>query len=284
MADVRLRGGDVDGLAVHYVAEGEGEPTVILLHGLGGFGESWRHNMPALARRVQVFALDLPGYGQSAKPAGPYDLGFFARVVHSFMATMGLGQASLVGHSLGAAVAVTCALTHPSRVERLCLIGGLVPGFPYRPAWIYRALSRPGLGEVLALLGHARLFKAALARCFHNPVAGEVDFLVNFAYRARTSPEARAALLSTVRHIGRDFADRAEAYRRAIATLEAPVLLIHGQQDLVVPPSHVASVTEALPRATVRWVEACGHFPQIERAADVNGWMADFLSGRPAAL
>ena len=210
-------------MAVHYVAEGDGEPAVIFLHGLGGFGESWRHNIPALARRAQVFALDLPGYGRSAKPRGPYDLGFFARVVHGFMATMGIGQASLVGHSLGGAVAVTCGLTHPSRIERLCLIGGLVPGFPYRASWIYRALARPGLGEVLALLGHARLYKAALTRCFHRPVAGEVDFLVDFAYGARTGPEARAAYLATLRHVGRDFTDRAEAYRRAITTLEAPV-------------------------------------------------------------
>jgi len=284
MAEVRLRGGDVDGLSVHYVAEGDGEPAVILIHGVGGFGESWRHNVPSLARRAQVFALDLPGFGRSAKPRGSYDLGFFARVVHGFMATMGLGRASLVGHSLGGAVAVTCGLTHPSRIERLCLIGSIVPGLPYRASWVYRALVRPGLGEALALLGHARLYKAALSRCFHRPLASEIDFLVDFAYRVRTGPDARAAYLATLRHVGRDFADRGEAYRRAMATLEAPVLLIHGQNDPIVPPSHVASAIDAFPRATVRWVEQCGHFPQIERAADVNGWMVDFLSGRPAAL
>jgi pimeloyl-ACP methyl ester carboxylesterase len=283
MPEVRLRGGDVDGLAVNYVAGGDGEPAIILIHGIGGFGESWRHNLPVLARRAQVFALDLPGYGLSAKPRGPYDLGFFARVVHGFVATMGLGRASLVGHSLGGAVAVTCALTHPSRIERLCLIGSLVPGFSYRASWIYQALARPGLGEALALLGHARLYRAALRRCFHRPIASEVAFLVDFAYRARTGPDARAAYLSTVRHVGRDFADRGDAYRRAIATLEAPVLLIHGQDDPIVPPAHVASAVDAFPRATLRWVEQCGHFPQIERSADVNGWMADFLSGRPAA-
>jgi pimeloyl-ACP methyl ester carboxylesterase len=284
MPEVRLRGGDVDGLAVHYVAEGDGEPAVILIHGIGGFAESWRHNIPPLARRAQVFALDLPGYGRSAKPRGPYDLGFFARVVHGFMATMGVGRASLIGHSLGGAVAVTCGLTHPSRIERLCLIGSLVPGFPFRPSWILQTLVRPGIGEALALLGHARVYRAAIGRCFHRPAPGEVDFLVRFAYRARTGPEARAAYLATLRHVGRDLMDRAEAYRRAIATLEAPVLLIHGQGDRVVPPAHVASAVDAFPRATIRWVDACGHFPQIERSADVNGWMADFLSGRPAAL
>jgi pimeloyl-ACP methyl ester carboxylesterase len=284
MPEVQLRGGDVDGLTVHYVAEGDGDPAVILLHGLGGFGESWRHNIPALARRAQVFALDLPGYGRSTKPPGPYDLGFFARVVHGFLAAMGLGHASLVGHSLGGAVAVTCALTHPSRIERLCLISSLVPGLPYRPSWIYRTLTRPGIGEALALCGHARLYKVALGRCFYRAVPSEVDFLVDFAYRARTAPEARAAYLATLRHVRQDFSDRAEAYRLAIATLDVPVLLIHGQEDPVVTPSHVASATEVFPRATVRWVEACGHFPQIERAADVNSWLASFLSGRPAAL
>jgi len=283
MPEVRLRGGEVDGLGLHYVVEGEG-PPVVLLHGLGGFGESWRHNIPALARRAQVFALDLPGYGRSAKPRGSYDLGFFARAVLGFIETVGLGQVSLVGHSLGGAVAVTCALTHPSRVERLCLLGALVPGLFYQPSWIYRTLAVPGLGETLALFGSARVYKAALARCFHKPQPNEIDFLVEFAYAARTSPESRAAYLATVRHVLRDFADRASAYRRALLSLDAPVLLIHGHEDRIVPAAHAASAAETLPRATTRWIEACGHFPQIERAAVVNTWMAAFLSGRPAAL
>ncbi|MGH7333827.1 MAG: alpha/beta fold hydrolase [Candidatus Rokuibacteriota bacterium] len=283
MPEVRLRGGEIDGLALHYAVEGEG-PPVVLLHGLGGFGESWRHNIPTLARRAQVFALDLPGYGRSAKPRGSYDLGFFARAVLGFMETLGLGQVSLVGHSLGGAVAVTCALTHPSRVERLCLLGALVPGFAYPLSWIYRTLTVPGVGEALALFGNARVYKAALARCFHKPETSEVGFLVEFAYAARTGPESRAAYLATLRHVRRDFVDRAAAYRRALLTLDAPVLLIHGHEDRVVPAAHVASAAETLPRATTRWLDACGHFPQIERAAVVNTWMADFLSGRPAAL
>ena len=283
MPEVRLRGGEVDGLALHYVVEGEG-PPVVLLHGLGGFGESWRHNIPALARRAQVFALDLPGCGRSAKPRGSYDLGFFGRAVLGFTEILGLGQVALVGHSLGGAVAVTCALTHPSRVERLCLLGALVPGPAYQLSWIYRTLAVPGIGEVLALFGNARVYRAALARCFHKPETAEVRFLVEFAYAARTSPESRAAYLATLRHVRRDFVDRASAYRRALRTLDVPVLLIHGREDRVVPAAHVASAAEALPRATTRWIDACGHFPQIERAAVVNTWMADFLSGRPAAL
>src|SRR5206468_2968685 len=67
-------------------------------------------------------------------------------------------------HSLGAAVAVTYAVTHPARVERLALVGGVVPGFGYRPSWVYRLVALPLIGEALARCGSAALYKAALAR------------------------------------------------------------------------------------------------------------------------
>jgi len=79
-----------------------------------------------------------------------------------------------------------------------------------------------------------------------------------------------------------DFEVHAEDYRRAIATLDLPVLLIHGRQDRVVPSAHCALVAEGFAHATVRWVDECGHFPQIEQAETVNRWLVDFLVGRPA--
>lgn len=281
MPEIRLRGGEVDGLRLHYVVEGRG-PAVVLAHGLGGFAESWRHNLAPLARRATVYALDLPGFGTSAKPRTHYGLAYFARALHGFLEALGLAQASLVGHSLGAAVAVTYALTHPARVDRLALIGAIVPGFAFRASWIFRVVALPGVGEILSLVGSAGLFKAALARCFHRPVRAEVDFFVDHEYAARTSPEARHAYLATLRHVRPDFEAQRGDYRRALATLDLPVLLIHGRQDRVAPAAHCAEVAEALPNATVRWVDECGHFPQIEHAGQVNGWLAEFLAARPA--
>ncbi len=281
MPELRLRGGEVDGLDLHYLVEGRG-PAVVLVHGLGGFAESWRHTLGTLAGRTTVYALDLPGFGASAKPRAWYRLPYFAGALHGFMEALGIREASLVGHSLGAAVAVTYALTHPARVERLALVGGVVPGFGYRPSWIYRLVALPLIGEMLSLCGSAGLYKTALARCFHRAVREEVDFFVDFGFTERTSPGARAAYLATLRHVRVDFEAHAPDYRRAIATLDLPVLLIHGRQDRVVPPTHCAQVAEGFARATVRWVDECGHFPQIERAETVNRWLVDFLVGRPA--
>jgi pimeloyl-ACP methyl ester carboxylesterase len=281
MPELQLRGGSVDGLRVHYTVEGRG-PAVILVHGLGGFAETWRYNVGALAPRATVFALDLPGFGDSTKPPGRYRLGYFAEALRSFMDGLGIARASLVGHSLGGAVSVTYALTHPSRVERLALVGAVVPGCGYRPSWIYRLVAVPGLGEALSLVGCARLYKAALARCFHRPAQAEIDFFVDYRYAARTQPAARAAYLATLRDVRIDFEAHAQDYRRALGTLELPVLLIHGRQDRVVSPEHCAQVAETLAHARVRWLDACGHFPQIEHAEAVNGWLVDFLVGRPA--
>src|SRR2546426_492491 len=196
MPERELRGGGVDGLRLHYVVEGRG-PAVILVHGLGGFAESWRHNVLPLASRATVFALDLPGFGDSSKPRTRYRLAYFAGALRGFMDALGLAQASLVGHSLGGAVGITLALTHPSRVERLALVGAVVPGCGYRPSWIYRLVALRGLGEVLSLGG-------------------------------------------------------------------------------------CAEVARVLRHAAVRWVDACGHFPQIEHVEAVNGWLVDFLVGRRA--
>jgi pimeloyl-ACP methyl ester carboxylesterase len=85
-----------------------------------------------------------------------------------------------------------------------------------------------------------------------------------------------------VRHIRTDFIDHRADYRRAIATLDLPVLLVHGRQDPAVAPVHAAEVAAGLPRAALRWVDACGHFPHLEHAQVVNGWLAEFLVGRPA--
>lgn len=281
MPVLRLRGGEVDGLDVHYVVAGRG-PAVLLVHGLGGFAESWRHNLPPLASAATVHAVDLPGFGRSAKPPAGYGLGFFARALAAFMDELGLARASVVGHSLGGAVAAALALTRPARVERLALISAAVPGFGYRPSWIYRLLAVPGVGEVLSLAGSAPLYKAALARCFHAPAAAEVDFFVEHAWAARTSLAARRAYLATLRGVRVDFETGAEGWRRALATLEAPVLLIHGRQDRVVPAAHCAAVARGLPAPSVRWLDHCGHFPQIEHARAVNQWLARFLVGRAA--
>ena len=276
MPELRLRGGEFDGFTLHYLSEGNGVP-VVLLHGLGGFAGVWRHTLPALGRYATAIALDLPGFGLSSKPPGPYPLVFFARAIESFRRALGLDRLALAGHSMGGAVAAAYALAYPSRVERLALVGAVVPGFDYGVSWVYRALAAPGVGELIGGLMWPGLLRAALTRCFARPDAEEVDFLVRANYPVRVSPEGRAAFLSTLRSVRADFTAEADRYRRGLASLPLPVLLIHGRQDRVVPPAHPETVAAHLRKAELRWLQGCGHFPQIEWRDAVNEWLTDFV-------
>ena len=111
---------------VAYRIAGKG-PVLLLVHGMAGSSETWRHVMPALARRFTVLAPDLLGQGQSDKPRGDYSLGAHANTLRDLMDALGYKRATVVGQSLGGGVAMQFAYQFPERCERLVLVdsGGL---------------------------------------------------------------------------------------------------------------------------------------------------------------
>ncbi len=276
MARVTLNRGDLDGLDLHYTSAGRG-PATLLIHGLGAFAESWRGTVSALTSDSQVIALDLPGFGQSAKPRRPYTLDFFARSVEGLVDALGLARVRLVGHSLGGAVATAFALAHPERVERLALISATVPGFPLRPSIVYRLMILPGVGELFSGLVTRWICTVALRRCLVEPCLDDVAFLVDHQYGARTTRGGRAAYLATLRAMKAEFTRESAGWRSALAGWPRPTLLIHGLQDPVVPIRHAAAAADGIPRAEARWLDRCGHFPHIEHPGTVHRWLGNFL-------
>jgi pimeloyl-ACP methyl ester carboxylesterase len=273
---ITLAGGELDGLELSYLIEGRG-PATLLIHGLGGFAASWRSTIAALSSHGQVIALDLPGFGQSAKPRRRYDLAFLAGAVEGLLRGLDVDRVRLVAHSLGGAVAAAFALSAPERVERLALVSPVIPGFTLRPSIVYRVLALPGVGELLARAITRQICAAALDRCFFASDPEEVAFLVDHQFEARASAGARAAYLATLRGARRDFAEGAAVYRAALGRWTRPALVIHGRQDPVVPIGHAEAVARALPSAVMRVIDRCGHFPQIEHARAVNECLGEFL-------
>jgi pimeloyl-ACP methyl ester carboxylesterase len=276
---IRLEQGPVDGLELHYTTAGRG-PVTLLVHGLGGFAESWRYTAAALSAHSTVIAVDLPGFGQSAKPRRAYTLDFFAQALDGLLRFLAVERVRLIGHSLGGAIALSFALAHPRRVERLALLGATVPGFPLDPSVLYRVMLLPGIGELMATCVTPAVCAAALRRCLFAPDPEEIDFLVQHQYAARTTREGRAAYLGTLRGVRDDFTKRAPAYRAALAEWDRPTLVIHGLQDRVVPLRHAEAAARGIGHTQARWLDRCGHFPQIEHPAAVNDWLAEFLLSR----
>lgn len=131
---------DVDGVKMHYVTGGTGEPLV-LLHGWPQSWYEWRGIMPELAERYTVYALDLPGLGDSKGAPPGYDKATLARFVHGLLTDeLGLGDINLVGHDLGAGVGFQYAAQYPDEVTRYAHLDYPLPG-PGLSAAKYRSLS-----------------------------------------------------------------------------------------------------------------------------------------------
>src|SRR5688572_1287002 len=116
----------IDGNRVVYRIAGAG-PLLLLVHGMAGSSETWKHVMPALAERCTVLAPDLLGQGQSDKPRGDYSLGAHANLLRDLLDALGHERATVIGQSLGGGVAMQFAYQFPERCERLVLVnsGGL---------------------------------------------------------------------------------------------------------------------------------------------------------------
>jgi pimeloyl-ACP methyl ester carboxylesterase len=131
---------DVDGVRMHYVTGGSG-PALVLLHGWPQTWFAWRGIMPALAERFTVYAVDLPGLGDSEGAPPSYDKATLARYVHTLVAErLDLRDAAVVGHDLGAAVAFQYAAQFPQDLTKLGYLDLPLPG-PAIDAAGYRGLS-----------------------------------------------------------------------------------------------------------------------------------------------
>lgn len=119
---------DLDGVTLHYLTAGEGEP-VVLLHGIPQTSHEWRHVIPWLAGRYKVIAPDLRGLGDSSRPPGGYDKKTVAddvwRLVHGHL---GIERFFLAGHDWGGPVAFSLAAQHPDAVRRLAVLDVVIPG------------------------------------------------------------------------------------------------------------------------------------------------------------
>src|SRR6059058_4842519 len=145
---------DLHGHRVDYRVAGQG-PPVVLIHGMVNSSRHWEQVALRLADRYTVIAPDLIGHGDSATPRGDYSLGAHAAVIRDLLAAIGIGSATIVGHSLGGGVAMQFFYQFPQRTERLALIssGGL--GREVSP--LLRTAAAPGVSGALAVAAHPRV-------------------------------------------------------------------------------------------------------------------------------
>lgn len=267
----------LSGGSLAYTSAGTGPEVLLLIHGLGGSRQTWRHLIPALARTHTVIALDLPGHGDSSPPAGDYSLGAHACAVRDLLLALGHQRATLIGHSLGGGVALQTAYQFPERTDRLVLVssGGL--GTEVAP--ILRAATLPGAETVVA--GLSRI-PTALTRSLLTvlpPLASAPDAAaLAVALRGLAGHQQRRAFVRTA-HAVIDWRGQTVSASRQLGLLrDVPVLAAWGVKDTTIPPHHHQHFAERVPHAVMFEIPDAGHFPHETAPEQLLAALEAFLA------
>jgi pyruvate dehydrogenase E2 component (dihydrolipoamide acetyltransferase) len=249
--------------SIRYAKRGDGAETVVLVHGFGGDLDNWLFNIDTLAGKTRVYALDLPGHGQSTKAIGKPSLATLSEALIGFMDAVGVDNAHLVGHSMGGAVALQTALDAAERVKSLTLVSSAGLGAQINGAYID--------GFVAAT--NRRDLKPVIEQLFDDPNLVSRQLLDNVLKYKRLDgvAEALSSLARALFANGR----QVNLLAQGLAGVQQPALVIWGANDRIIPSSH-APVSG---KARVEVIERAGHMVQMEKANRVNDLILAHVTG-----
>ena len=264
-----------------------GDPAaepLLMIHGLGGTKSSFLPIVPELAKRYRVIALDLPGFGSSAKPRGRYDAPWFARRVFTFMDQLDIDSAYLVGNSMGGRISMEMSMLDPGRVKALaCLCPATA--FFQRPALRLVKLLRPELAFAAGYLPRNYVLDG-LRQLFANPSRVEDEWFqaaVDDFMNIWRSPRARMAFSAAARHIYLEEPLGESGFYARLAAMGSPALYLYGTRDVLISHQFSHRVRKALPDSKVVVWKDCGHVPQIEHPERTAELLTGFFAGLSTA-
>ena len=267
---------DVDGVRLHYVEAGQGEP-VVLIHGLNASTFSFRYTIPELAQSYRVVALDLQGFGYSERPAGAdYSLTALAEQVARVMERLGIERATVVGHSMGGAVAMRLAIGFPERVARLVLVNSATDRLLGRGLRLSRLVQPVMPIAALFALQRRAFRRRALRLAVHDP-AHVTPEVVEGSFRPRR-------VKGTLRALGAWLVDRGRDEPLAPERIAQPTLVLWGEHDRWLPPAEGEELARAIPNARLVLVPSSGHLPLEEQPNFCNRALLDFLRSPEASV
>lgn len=253
---------DAAGLAIRIGRAGpDGGVPVVLIHGYSGDLNNWLFNIEALAADHPVIALDLPGHGGSSKAVGDGSLGTLADAVFGALNSLGVAQAHLIGHSLGAAVAARLAIDHPGLARSLVMIA---------PA----GLSTSGVAEAF-LSGvietqRAKDLKPFIEMLLADPAMVTKDMVDDVLKYKRLDGVEEALIAIRDRMV--DGAD-ARVLRAGLSAIPT-ALVIASRNDRIVGAPDEATLPGGF---KLVWIDGVGHMPHLEKFAEVNTLLVEWL-------
>lgn len=274
---VQSRVADVNGVTLHYLIAGKGDP-IVLLHGYAETSHMWRPLLPGLAKNHTVIAPDLRGFGQSSIPEQGYTKKVMAQDIHALVKSLGYSRVRIVGHDIGLMVAYAYAAQYPAEVDRIVLMDAFLPGVgDWKPVWLLRDLWHfhfYGKTPLALVAGRERIY----FEHFWNDFAANPDKSLSqkdrkFYAKAYAQPGRMKAGFEVFRAFEKDAEDFAGF---ATTPLPMPMLVLSGEKAggtfLIEQGKLVATNVEGVV------VKGSGHWLMEEAPGQVIPKLVDFLN------
>ncbi len=261
---------------VVYLDVGKGKP-VILIHGFSGSMWQWEYQYLPFARSHRVIIPDLIGSGLSDKPEAIYSPDQLVKFFLGFMDSLEIKEATLIGNSMGAGLAMAMALDHPDRVDRLVLISGFpaqVKGSVASPQYRQFLNNRPPLW--LATIGNHMAGRGTTERLLKE-IVYQPELISASVIERSFHNRQRGGLLTPLYSL-LDHLDSWEGrYGQRLANISHLTLLLWGDHDRIFPLEVGKQVKSLLPQAEWHIIPNAGHLPQWEQPQVVNPLILSFL-------
>jgi pimeloyl-ACP methyl ester carboxylesterase len=273
-----------NGVRLHYVRQGAGEP-LLLIHGWPGWWYEWHLNIAPLAERFDVIAPDMRGYAYSDKPDLAPEVGYtdtqFAEDIRGLIDALGFESVRIVTHDFGAIWVQRFARLYPKRLVKLMLFDPPYPGIGVRwfelphvfNTW-YQLFHQQPWAE--ALVGSSRQATEIYLRHFLSAWSANKDLWTDEEIaeyvEAYSQPGALRGGFNCYRA-----ALRGGAFAGADVKVEAPTMVLWGDRDSILPFSWSDKIPEFFANATVKKVEGVGHFMMREAPDRVNAEIIAFM-------
>jgi len=239
----------IDGGLVHYEAFGRGAP-VLFLHGWLGSWRYWMPTMETISDKYRTYALDLWGFGDSDKSKPRYEVSDYVALVNNFTDNMGIRDAPIIGHALGATIALEYAVRHPDLVKKVMAVS-----LPVNPDSIYRKLIDVANNTMMAKMFYSR------------QIAKEVQ--------KEAEKTAEGVISASVQSVAQlDVKGRIEIVAQSG---DAMLLAVYGEKDDMVDPTPCRALNGNWHNVRPIGLAESKHFPMLDEAAKFTRLLQDFL-------
>jgi len=261
---------------IAYLDVGAG-PPVILIHGFGGSMWQWEQQQHTLSQHFRVLTLDLPGAGLSDKPEIDYRpdqmLDFFV----GFMDAVNIPQATLVGNSMGAGLAIGMALAHPTRVAKLVLIDGL-------PQHVMEKLTSPSVRRAIETSAPSwlvsfgnMLFGGLMTESVLREIVHDQALLTPAVIERSNRNRQRPGLVNPLMTVRENLPLWESGFATRVGEITHPTLVIWGEEDRVFPIAVGDELHQTIKGSRFIRIPKAGHIPQWERPDLVNQELITFI-------